>query len=143
MAARLLHRAVSSLFRCRAAPLPTLQRSACHLHNTQTARAPLHLVALDVGACVPLNSRPRCLATKAAAREVASEIEDDGDDLDDELEDFEELVTEESVGRQIVVGDADWCSFLVLHAEYSRCRTIAVNSLSSICAGARQFTLQY
>jgi hypothetical protein len=83
---------------------------------------PPHLIhsCLDQGIYTSSVSPHRCLATRAAAREVAAPLEDDGDDMDDEQEDFdEEFVAEESVGRQIIVGNADWCSvatFLVLHA---------------------------
>lgn len=110
MSTRLVHRAVSGMLRCgRTPPLPSLQRSACLLHHTQNAHANSKCFFLDRSPC--LSFSPRCLATKAkgAARQVPSEIEEEDDDLNDELSDFDDLlVSEENVGRQVVVGDADW-----------------------------------
>ena len=97
------------MLRCRAPPLPALQYSACTLYHTQSPHAHSKLSNLDR---IPrLSLTPRCLATKAksAARPVASELEETDDDLDDEMSDFDdECFTDVHVGRQVVVGDADW-----------------------------------
>jgi hypothetical protein len=121
MAASSLYRAVSRLLRCRSSPLSAVQRAVCTKFNVAQYPPPqLIHICLDQGVYTSSVSRHRCLATRAAAREVAAPLEDDGDDMDDEQEDFdEEFVAEKSVGRQIIVGNADWCSvasFLVLHA---------------------------
>lgn len=116
MATRLLHRAVSRLLRSRAPtarPQRTVQLVAHQDSHAQCFST--HRISFSAQTVVyaPLLPRHRRLATRATAKEVSPSLEDDEEDLGSDIEDFDEDFTEESVGRQIVVGDAVWCGFIV------------------------------
>lgn len=109
MATRSLHRVLVKLLSCRA-PLPILQRSAYQSLLALDYPAHINVFASNDAPCASLSARTRCLATNAAAREVSSPLEDDEDDLEDDIEEFDdEFVSEDSAGRDIVVGDTEWC----------------------------------